>query len=171
MREPAGRELRSADAAGWARLREVPALLRTEPDSRRFLSARLLASAARGVLPLYIVSLGRQFRMSGSAASAPGPSIFALAQSGSTLAWGSLSDRTGSEPIFQLSSLCGLAGAALLLVVASPTLAALTYALVGASLSRVRPRGFDLVLEFGTERERRDAASPSATHRQSWCPR
>ena len=60
----------------------------------------------------------------------------------------------GYKPVFQLSSLCGLAGTALLLVVATPTLAALTYALVGASLGGFVLAGSNLVLEFGTERER-----------------
>ena len=152
VREPAGRELRARTPL-TARLREVPALLRAEPDFRRFLSARLFASAARGVLPLYIVWLGRQFGMSGARLGA-WTIVFALAQSGSTLAWGWLGDRVGYKPVFQLSSLCGLAGTALLLVVATPTLAALTYALVGASLGGFVLAGSNLVLEFGTERER-----------------
>ena len=48
VREPAGRDLRGRTPLA-ERLREVPALLRAEPDFRRFLSARLFASAARGV--------------------------------------------------------------------------------------------------------------------------
>jgi MFS family permease len=162
VREPAGRELRGRTPLAQ-RLRELPVLLRAEPDFRRFLSARLFASAARGVLPLYIVWLGREFGMSGARLGA-WTVIFALAQSGSTLGWGWLGDRAGYKPVFQLSSLCGLAGTGLLLVVSTPALAALTYALVGASLGGFVLAGSNLVLEFGTERER---AMRIATHNAS----
>ena len=159
VREPAGRDLREPTPLA-ARLRELPALLRAEPDFRYFLSARLFASAARGVLPLYVVWLAREFGMSGARLGA-WTVLFALAQSGSTLGWGWLGDRAGYKPVFQLSSLCGLAGTALLLVVSTPALAALTYALVGASLGGFMLSGSNLVLEFGTERDR---AMRIATH-------
>jgi len=162
VKEPAGRELRTPMPLR-KRLRELPALLRAEPDFRRFLSARLLASAARGVLPLYIVWIGRTFGMTG-ARLGTFTVVFAIAQSSSTLAWGWIGDRSGYKRVFQLSNLLGLAGTALLLVSSSVWLASLTYALVGASLGGFMLAGSNLVLEFGTERER---AMRIATHNAS----
>jgi MFS family permease len=162
VREPAGRELRTQTSLR-ERVRELPALLRAEPDFRRFLSARLLASASRGVLPLYIVWIGRELGMTG-ARLGTFTVIFSIAQSGSTLAWGWLGDRGGYKRIFQLSNLFGLAGTALLLVSTNVWLAGLTYALVGAGLGGFMLAGSNLVLEFGSERER---AMRIATHNAS----
>jgi MFS family permease len=159
VREPAGRELR-APSRLRERLRELPALLRAEPDFRRFLSARLLASAARGVLPLYIVWIGRELGMTG-ARLGTFTVIFSLAQSSSTMLWGWLGDRGGYKRVFQLSNLCGLAGTALLLASSNVWLASATYALVGAGMGGFVLAGSNLVLEFGTERER---AMRIATH-------
>jgi len=152
VREPAGRELRT-QAPFRERMRELPALLRAEPEFRQFLSARLLASAARGVLPLYIVWIGREFGMTG-ARLGTFTVIYSLAQSSSTLGWGWLGDHGGYKRVFQLSNLCGLAGTALLLASPSVWLASLTYALVGAGVGGFMLAGSNLVLEFGTERER-----------------
>jgi MFS family permease len=162
VRERAGRELRMPTPLR-ERLRELPALLRAEPDFRRYLSARLLASAARGVLPLYIVWIGREFGMTGTRLGTF-TVIFSLAQSGSTLGWGWLGDRGGYKRVFQLSNLCWLAGTALLLMSPSVWLASVTYALVGAGVGGFILAGSNLVLEFGTERER---AMRIATHNAS----
>ena len=163
VREPAGRDLRPPMRLR-ERVRELPALLRAEPEFRRFLSGRLLASAARGVLPLYIVWIGRDFGMTG-ARLGTFTVIFSLAQSGSTLAWGWLGDRAGYKRVFQLSTLSGLAGTALLLTSSSVWLASLTYVLVGAGVGGFMLAGSNLVLEFGTERERamRIAANNAST--------
>ena len=152
VREPAGRELRDPMPLR-KRVRELPALLRAEPDFRRFLSARLFASAARGVLPLYIVWIGREFGMTG-ARLGTFTIVFSIAQSGSTLGWGWLGDRSGYKRVFQLSNVFGLAGTSLLLVSSSVWMASFTYALVGAGLGGFMLAGSNLVLEFGTERER-----------------
>jgi hypothetical protein len=132
VREPPGRELRTPTPFR-ERVRDLPALLHAEPDFRRYLSARLLASAARGVLPLYIVWIGREFGMTG-ARLGTFTVMFTVAQSGSTLGWGWLGDRGGYKRVFQLSTLCWLAGTALLLMSASVWLASLTYGLVGAGV-------------------------------------
>lgn len=152
VREPAGRELRQRTPL-VRRVRELPALLHAEPEFRRFLSARLLASAARGVLPLYVVFIARQYGISGGQLGGF-TVLFSLAQSASTLGWGWLGDRTGYKPVFQLSTACSLAGTGLLLLTSDLWTASLTYALVGAGLGGFQLSGTNLVLEFGSERER-----------------
>jgi MFS family permease len=159
VREPPGRDLR--ERVPFARrVRELPALLRAEPDFRRFLSARLLASGARGVLPLYVVFVAREFGISGARLGLF-TVVFSLAQSSSTLGWGYLGDRAGYKRVFQASSACWLAGTSLLLAATQPWAATATYALVGAGLGGFMLAGSNLVLEFGSERER---AMRIATH-------
>ena len=162
VREPAGRELREPTPF-VRRVRELPALLRAEPDFRRFLSARLLASGARGVLPLYIVWITREHGMSGSRLAWL-TVMFSIAQSASTMGWGYLGDRRGYKGVFILSSLCSLLGTFALLVISGLWVSYLTYALIGAGLGGFMIAGSNLVLEFGSERER---AMRIATHNAS----
>jgi MFS family permease len=152
VREPAGRELREPTPF-LRRVRELPALLRAEPDFRRFLFARLLASGARGVLPLYVVWITRTHGMSGSRLAWL-TVMFSIAQAGSTMGWGYLGDRRGYKGVFILSSACSLAGTLALLVVPGLWVSYLTYALIGAGLGGFMTAGSNLVLEFGSERER-----------------
>jgi MFS family permease len=162
VREPAGRELRKPSPF-LQRIREVPALLRAEPDFRGFLSARILASGARGVLPLYIVWIGREYGMSGARLGLL-TVAFSIAQSASTLGWGYLGDRRGYRVVFVLSSACSIAGTLLLMTVPGLWVSYVTYALVGAGLGGFMIAGSNLVLEFGSERER---AMRIATHNSS----
>ncbi len=152
VREPAGRDLRERSSLG-RRVRELPALLRTDPDFGRFLGARVLASAGRGALPLYVVWFGQQFGITGTQLGAL-TILFSLSQSGGTLVWGHLGDRTGYKSVFLLSTVAWISGTGLLLV--SPTLVAayVTYGLVGAGLGGFMIAGQNLVLEFGSERDR-----------------
>jgi MFS family permease len=162
VREAPGRDLRERTPL-VRRLGELPALLRAEPDFLRFLSARLLASAARGVLPLYVVFIAREFGITGARLGLF-TIVFSLAQSSSTLGWGYVGDRMGYKRVFQASSACWLAGTALLLVATQLWTATATYALVGAGLGGFMLAGSNLVLEFGSERER---AMRIATHNAS----
>lgn len=162
VREPAGLDLREPTPF-LRRVSQLPALLRAEPDFGRFLSARLLASAARGVLPLYVVFIAREFGITGTRLGLF-TIVFSLAQSSSTLGWGYLGDRLGYKRVFQASSACWLAGTSLLLVATSLWTATATYALVGAGLGGFMLAGSNLVLEFGSERER---AMRIATHNSS----
>jgi MFS family permease len=162
VREPPGSDLREQTPFG-RRVRELPALLRAEPDFGRFLSARLLASAARGVLPLYVVYIAREFGVTGARLGLF-TIAFSLAQSSSTLGWGYLGDRLGYKRVFQGSLACWLTGTALLLGATGLATATATYALVGAGLGGFMLAGSNLVLEFGSERER---AMRIATHNAS----
>lgn len=152
VREPAGRELREPTPF-LQRVRELPGLLRAEPDFRRFLSARLLASGGRGALPLYIVWITREHGMSGTRLAWL-TVMFSIAQSVSTTGWGYLGDRRGYKGVFILSTACSLVGTLALLAVPGLWVSYVTYALIGAGLGGFMIAGQNLVLEFGSERER-----------------
>jgi MFS family permease len=162
VREPPGRELRSRSALR-ERMRDVPALLRAEPDFRRFLAARALGSLARGVLPLYVVWIGARYGISGARLGLL-TIVFSLAQSASALGWGLLGDRVGYRRVLQGALLAWALGTGLLLLAPAIETAYVTYALVGAGLGGFMLSGQNLVLEFGSERDR---ALRIATHNSS----
>ncbi len=163
VREPAGRELRARSPLA-ERIRDVPGLLRAEPDFRRFLVARALASLARGVLPLYVVWIGVRYGQSGARLGLL-TIVFSLAQSSCALGWGLLGDRLGYRLVFQGALLAWAAGTGLLLLAPGIETAYVTYALVGAGLGGFMLSAQNLVLEFGSERDRalRIATHSSAT--------
>jgi len=159
VREPAGANLRDRSSL-LQRVRELPAVLRSDPNFGRFLAARILASAGRGALPLYVVWFERQFGITGTQLGTL-TVLFSLAQSGATLAWGHIGDRRGYRQVFLLSTAAWLAGTGLLLLSPTVTSAFVTYGLVGAGLGGFMIAGQNLVLEFGTESDR---AMRIATH-------
>ena len=77
------------------------------------------------------------------------------------MGWGYLGDRHGYKGVFILSSVCSLAGTLALLIVPGLWVSYVTYALIGAGLGGFMIAGSNLVLEFGSERER---AMRIATH-------
>ncbi len=159
VREPPGQDLRERSPLA-GRVRDVPALLRAEPEFARFLLSRLLGSLARGVLPLYVVWIGARYGISGARLGLL-TIAFSLAQSSSALGWGLVGDRVGYRSVFQGSLGAWALGTLLLLVVPSVATAYVTYALVGAGLGGFMLSSQNLVLEFGSERDR---ALRIATH-------
>jgi MFS family permease len=136
-----------------SRLREIPGLLRAEPQFRRYLTARLIGTAARGVLPLYIGYIAATFGVSGRELGLL-TTAFVVVQGASGLLWGPLADRLGFKVIFSAALLCWIAGTSLLLVTPVASLTYLVYALVGAGLGGFQLASQNLVLEFGSERDR-----------------
>jgi MFS family permease len=155
LREPDSVEVRDGSIRFRERLGELPELLRAEPGFRRFLVARLAGTLARGVLPIYIVFIGQRLEIGGLAELGTFTAAFVAANSFSGLGWGLLADRVGFKGVFQRALVCWAAANALILVVSPGTLAyAAVYALVGAGLAGFMLAGQNLVLEFGSQRDR-----------------
>jgi MFS family permease len=151
VREPPSEELREAEPV-LARVLDIPDLLRAEPDFRRFLVARLLGSAARGALPFYVILIGERFGLSGPRLGAL-TIAFTVAQSVSGIAWGPVGDRAGFRTVFVGALLAWIAGTSLLAVPAFDAMYAV-FVLVGAGLGGFMLASQNLVLEFGTARDR-----------------
>jgi MFS family permease len=151
LREPVSLELRSSSPV-LQRIREIPTLLRQERDFRRFLGARLLATAARGALPFYVIFVGIRFGLSGQRLAAL-TVAFIVAQSASSLMWGFIADRTGFRWTFVMGLLTWIAGTALLTV---PSIEAMygVFLLVGTGLGGFMLSSQNIVLEFGTALDR-----------------
>jgi MFS family permease len=153
LREPDSTEVHG-EAPFGARLRTLPRLLRVEPNFRRFLVARLLGTASRGAMPMYILFIARELRITGAELGLFSATFF-FANSFSGLGWGLLADRVGFKGVFQGAMLAWAVGSALIILAPAGTLTyAGIYALVGAGMSGFMLAGQNLVLEFGTQRDR-----------------
>jgi MFS family permease len=151
LREPDSVELRESTPV-LTRVREIPTLLRNEPDFRRFLVARLLGTVARGALPFFVIFVGLRFGISGLRLAAL-TIAFTVAQSVSALAWGLMADRLGFRVVFVSSLLTWIAGT---LLVAAPWVEAMyaVFLLVGTGMGGFMLSAQNLVLEFGTAFDR-----------------
>lgn len=135
------------------RLRDIAPLLRAEPDFRRYLVARILATTGRGAVPFYIVFVAAEFGVSGARLAAL-TILFTVAQGASTLFWGILGDRIGFKAAFIGSLASWIAGTALILAAPTIEVAYAVFLLVGAGWGGFMMSSQNLVLEFGTERDR-----------------
>ncbi len=153
IREPAALDVHDAGLGLRARLRELPELLGSDPHYARFLSARLLTGAARGVLPFYILLVGERFGVSG--ARLAGLTVtFTAAQSVCALMWGLLGDRSGYRAVYVLALGSWILGSVTVLWAPVFPAAYAVFLLVGAGFSGVMLASQNLVLEFGRERDR-----------------
>jgi MFS family permease len=151
LREPVSRELRES-APVIERARAIPGLLREEDNFRRFLMARLFATAARGAIPFYVIFVAARFGISGQRLAVL-TIAFTVAQSLSGLGWGLMADRTGFRAVFIGALLAWIAGTSLLIV---PRIEAMyaVFLLVGVGFSGFMLSSQNLVLEFGTALDR-----------------
>ena len=135
------------------RLREVPALLGSSADFAGYMAARLLCTTARGALPFYVISVSERFGITGARLAAL-TVAFTLAQSLSALPWGWLGDRAGYRVVFLLSQTTWIAGTATILAWSTLGASYLVFLCVGCGLSGTLIANQNLVLEFGSARDR-----------------
>ncbi len=153
IREPEALDLHEARHSLRNRLSRLPELLRSDPHYARFLAARLLAGAARGSLPFYILLAGERFGMSG--ARLAGLTVtFTVAQSVGALAWGLLGDHSGYRTVFLLSLGVWILGSLLAIWAPVFPVAWVVFLCVGTGLAGLALASQNLALEFGRERDR-----------------
>ncbi len=153
IREPAAVDVHAAGLSLRVRLGELPDLFRSDRDFAGFLEARLLANAARGALPFYIVLVSERFGVTGARLAAL-TVVFVAAQSVCALFWGLLGDRSGFRVVFVLALGTWIVGSLIVLWAPVFPVAYVVFLLVGVSLSGVQLASQNLVLEFGRERDR-----------------
>jgi MFS family permease len=151
--EPATTELGPAPDARQL-LRQVPVLLRGDRAFARFVGAHVLGSAARGVLPYYILSIGERHETSGALLA--GLTIaYTVSQALLSLVWGLVGDRGGFARVLALSFLVWLGGSVLVLVAdLTIVVAYAVFVLVAAGFSGHLLAAQALALEFGREGDR-----------------
>jgi MFS family permease len=148
VREPEPPQVRKASGVG-DRLRELPALLRSDRGFTLYFLARALATMGRMAVPFYFVYADLAIGGSTSKNLAILTPCFLLANSTINLPWGWMADRTGFRLVFLAS--IGTWVASAILLMASSTLAgfALAFFGIGAGLGGFMMSAQNMVLEFG----------------------
>ena len=137
----------------WHQLREIPALLRSDPVFTRYFIARAIATMGRMAMPFYILYAGTSIGLSGVTL---GIVTFAFTMSGtvSNLIWGLIADARGFRLVFLLSCMLWIISSALLLVAPTFLLTVLVFVGIGAAHQGFENSSRNIVLEFG-DRENR----------------
>ncbi|MDD9938278.1 MAG: MFS transporter [Myxococcales bacterium] len=150
MREPESPEVKAQQKLG-SRLRELPALLRSDRDYRNYMLARALGASGRMAVPYYVLYAGTRIEL-GGAEMGWLTGAFLVSQTGSNLLWGLIADRQGFRNVLAFS-LATWVGSTLLLMYSS-TFAEVAAGFIGlgAGLGGFQMGCVNLVLEFG-ERE------------------
>ena len=151
VREPESPHVRQAVRVR-ERLRDLPPLLRADPEFTRYFLARALATMGQMSVPFYVVYAGDQGAIGGEQLGVL-TLAFVMAQSTVNLLWGWIADRRGFRLVFLLAeSLWIGAGAALLVSTDFAVLLGVMIGL-GAGLGGFMMAAQNLVLEFGARRD------------------
>ena len=152
VREPEPPEVRAAMGVG-DRLRELPALLRSDRGFTLYFLARALAAMGNMAVPFYFVYADRSLGGNTSQNLAVLTPCFLLANSTVNLLWGWMADRTGFRLVFLTS--IGTWIASVLLLMESGTLAGFGVAFfgIGAGLGGFMMSAQNMVLEFGLRQD------------------
>jgi MFS family permease len=150
VREPASPHVREAARVGQ-RLRELPALLRSDRGFTRYFVARALAVTGRMGVPFYVLYAGERIPLDGGRLGAL-TAAFVVGQSVGNLLWGLVADRRGFRVIFLAALTLWVLSALLLMSATSYGSLLLVFAALGAGLGGFQMSAQNLVLEFGSRR-------------------
>lgn len=151
MREPEPPVLREKSSV-FSRLRELPALLREDPDFARYFIARALTSAGRMAMPFYVLYAGTTMQLSG-ANLALTTIAFTLAGTVSNLLWGAIGDRRGFRAVFILATSLWITSTLALMVFSGLTILLIVFAGIGAAVQGFQNASMNLTLEFGNRED------------------
>ena len=147
IREPEPPQVREPSRVA-DRLRELPALLRSDRGFTLYFIARSLATMGRMAVPFYFVYAGREVGITGESLAILTP-CFLLANSTANLPWGQLADRRGFRLVF-LASISLWIGSVVVLMASSTILGfAISFVGIGAGLGGFMMSAQNMVLEFG----------------------
>jgi MFS family permease len=151
IREPEPPEVRAPSRLA-DRLRELPALLRSDRSFTLYFLSRAMGTMGRMAVPFYVLYAGTQIELTG-ATLGDLTVAFLLANSTTNLVWGWIADRTGFRLVFLLA--VGLWILSALLLMASASLGALVLVFVGlgAGLAGFMMSAQNMVLEFGARED------------------
>jgi MFS family permease len=150
VREPASPRVLEAARVGQ-RLRELPALLRSDRGFTRYFVARALAVTGRMGVPFYVLYAGERIPLGGGRLGAL-TAAFVVGQSVGNLLWGIVADRRGFRVVFLAALALWVLSAFLLMSATSYASLLLVFAALGAGLGGFQMSAQNLVLEFGSRR-------------------
>ncbi|WP_241962597.1 MFS transporter [Phenylobacterium parvum] len=151
LREPEPPNL-PAKARFRDRLRDFPALIRSDPGYAPFLLVQMLATASRMAVPFYAI-----YATSSTGLSVAILGLLALAYLGadtlSNLLWGYLGDRTGFRLVLLVSISMWIGATLILLGFHSPAAIFIAFFGLGAAQSGYMMAAQTMILEFGNREE------------------
>jgi MFS family permease len=152
VREPQSLSVRAQPSRLRERLADIPAILRNDPNYRRFFFARALGALGTTAVPFYILYVGQYLELSG-ANLGYFSLAFLLSQTVSNLVWGRIGDTRGFRLVFLMS--VGLWSAAILLLLMGSSMPVflLAFCGLGAGFSGYQVAAQNMVLEFGEPNE------------------
>ena len=148
-REPA-QEPQAQPVSQWEYLRQLPSVLRDDPNFRRFLLSQVvvaLGGMAGGFVTVYAV---QRWHLSDGQAGSYTASML-LGQALSNLVYGPLADRWGHKLVLGLSTLLGVIGVGLAAVAPGFGWFYLVFALLGAKMAGFMISGLMIALDFCAE--------------------
>jgi MFS family permease len=151
IREPVPPDRRAPSRLA-SRLRDLPALLRSDRPFTIYFSARALATMGRMAVPFYILFAGTRIEVSGAVLGQLSLA-FLLAQTSTNLLWGWIADRTGFRLIFLLSLVLWMLSALVLMQSFEIWMLMGVFAGLGAGQGGFMMASQNLVLEFGARED------------------
>ncbi len=134
------------------RLRDLPALLRSDRGFTNYFLSRALATMGRMAVPFYVIYAGTRIELSGTTLGLL-PIAFVLAQSTTNLVWGFIADRRGFRLVFLLSLTVWILSSLLLMRSVELSALVLVFVGLGAGLGGFMMSAQNLVLEFGSRED------------------
>jgi MFS family permease len=151
IREPESPGVRARSNVA-ARLRDLPALLRSDSNFAVFLLACVLGSLGRIAMPYYVLYAGQRLAIDGSRLGVL-TAVFLLSATVLNLFWGSVADRFGFRAVFLGSIAIWIAGTVALFEVDTFTGVAGVFVAIGTGSGGFMMGQQNLVLEFGTRED------------------
>ncbi len=150
VREPESPEVRQPSRVSQ-RLRELPALLRSDRAFTRYFLARALATMGRMAVPFYVLYAGEHVELTGRRLGAL-TGAFVLSQSIMNLLWGVVADRRGFRFVFMAALSLWILAVMLLIQTTDFSGLLWVFSALGAGLGGFQMSAQNLVLEFGSRR-------------------
>jgi MFS family permease len=151
VREPEPPQVRHASGVG-ERLRELPALLRSDHGFTLYFVARALATMGQMAVPFYFVYAGGDIGVTGESLAILTP-CFLLANTTLNLPWGWVADRRGFRVVFLTSIVLWIASVVLLMQSDTILGFAIAFVGIGAGLGGFMMSAQNMVLEFGSRED------------------
>ena len=148
VKEPEPPLVRAPSRVG-DRLRELPALLRSDRAFTLYFLARALATMGRMAVPFYFIYVQGKLDVSVGEALGLLTLAFTLAHTTTNVLWGWLADRTGFRLVFLASILVWIASAVLMMFSDQLGMVIAAFAGVGIGLGGFMLASQNMVLEFG----------------------
>jgi len=151
IREPEPPQVRT-QTSFLRRLKDLPALMRSDPAFTRFFLARSLGALATIAVPFYVLYAGREIGLSGTNLGILSLA-FLLCQTATNLGWGALADRFGNRFVFMASLTTWISSTVLLFFGGDIYVLSIVFAGLGAGLGGFQISSQNMVLEFGDRQD------------------